>query len=235
VSLHNRCNCAVILAAAGSEDRMSRRNGFTLVELLVVIAIIGVLVALLLPAVQAAREAARRSQCMNQLKQLALASLNHESAHGHMPTGGWGWKWQGEPEGGYAEKQPGGWAFNLLAFAEQTQLRNLVSGIPKTDRAAREAAMLKLVQTPVATFNCPSRRPLQLYAVSGHNPYLAENLRSCKSPDCMVARSDYAANGETQATAAPAERRGPLTSRRRRLSPPGSPHLTTASSISAVQ
>lgn len=62
-------------------------NGFTLVELLVVIAVIGILVALLLPAVQAAREAARRTQCVNQVKQIALGFLNYESAHGRFPMG----------------------------------------------------------------------------------------------------------------------------------------------------
>ena len=71
-----------------SVSKRFRATGFTLVELLVVIAIIGILVALLLPAVQAAREAARRTTCRNNMKQLALGVLNYESTYGKLPTGG---------------------------------------------------------------------------------------------------------------------------------------------------
>ncbi len=109
-----------------SEIRNQKCAGFTLVELLVVITIIGILIALLLPAVQAAREAARQVQCKNNLKQIALAALGHEQNRGFFPTGGWGISWVGDPDRGQtfgdAQHQPGNWLYSCLPFLEQETL-----------------------------------------------------------------------------------------------------------------
>ena len=110
---------------------MRRIEAFALVELLVVIAIIGVLIALLLPAVQAAREAARISQCKNHLKQIGTAMRGHDMAYGFYPSGGWGNKWVGHADMGPGILQPGGWAYSILPFMEQ-QILSLVRDASRT-------------------------------------------------------------------------------------------------------
>lgn len=172
----------------------AKPQAFTLVELLVVIAIIGILVALLLPAVQAAREAARRTQCKNNLKQMGLAAMNHTDTQGFYPTGGWGWKWIGDPNLGYGESQPGGWAYSLLAYLEEGALHDMGSGV--TDPAVLEPIMMQVVSTPVTVFSCPTRRvPQVLPVATGYLP-LANNLSICDRQDnCFTFRGDYSANG----------------------------------------
>ncbi|MAT68963.1 MAG: hypothetical protein CMJ58_05510 [Planctomycetaceae bacterium] len=141
--------------------------GFTLVELLVVIAIIGVLVALLLPAIQAAREAARRVQCANNLKNLTLGVLNHETASGRFPSSGWYGSWTGDPDRGAGAQQPGGWFYTILPFIEQQTLRDLGTGATGADRFA---LLARRDATPLPLMNCPSRRTGGPYV----NQYTAE-------------------------------------------------------------
>jgi len=176
-----------------SKGRNHDHAGFTLVELLVVIAIIGILIALLLPAVQAAREAARRLQCSNHLKQLGLAAQNHHSANQRFPTNGWTWFWIGDPDRGNDRWQPGGWIYNLLPYMEQQMLHDLRSGL--TGRARADAGA-QLVQTPLSNMNCPSRRPSVLYPAGTTMPQ--QKQFNLISPTLLVARSDYAGNaGDT--------------------------------------
>jgi prepilin-type N-terminal cleavage/methylation domain-containing protein len=172
---------------------LQRARAFTLVELLVVIAIIGILVALLLPAIQAAREAARRTQCQNHLRQLALGCLNHADTHKYFPSAGWGFEWTGDPDGGAGAKQPGGWTFNVLPFIEEQALYDLGrdGAFMPLDSATQKAGGSQREQTVVPVFNCPSRRPAKLFQRdTAQFNFRGVNFNSIDS----MARSDYAGN-----------------------------------------
>ena len=127
------------------------RRGFTLVELLVVIAIIGILIALLLPAVQAAREAARRMQCQDHYKQMGLALHSYHDTYNMFPASFYR-QW---PHNGNTFGTPGwGWGTMILPHLEQTPLFTSL-GV-KTIKADGSAAMKKLAQTALPVYRCPS-------------------------------------------------------------------------------
>ena len=135
---------------------LRRRNAaFTLVELLVVIAIIGVLVALLLPAIQAAREAARRSSCSNNLKQIGLALHNYHDTHGVLPPGHMIWN-NNNPPGHQLVGQGRhmGWQVHLLPFIEQGSMYdqyNFSGSVP-----INQPDNMRLHWTWLDTYLCPS-------------------------------------------------------------------------------
>ncbi len=167
------------------------RPAFTLVELLVVIAIIGILVALLLPAVQQAREAARRVQCTNHLRQLGLGGALHLDAHGFFPTGGWNFLWTGDPDRGFGESQPGSWLFCILPYIEEQATFDLAKGT--TDNSTQHNnAMERAHSNPVSIFYCPTRRTNQLYP-HGIN-YAVANAPTLRTLPGVV-KTDYAGNG----------------------------------------
>jgi prepilin-type N-terminal cleavage/methylation domain-containing protein len=177
-----------------SGRRFTKMSGFTLVELLVVIAIIGILIALLLPAIQAAREAARRMECSNHLKQMGVGAMTHEAAQKCYPTNGWGLYWAGYAERGYGRNQPGSWMYSILPFIEMKPLHDMTSG---TSGAARSKLGKQMCSTPIGVFNCPTRRQSIVYPIGGWTPaqltpWCGDTVQTEALQ--MVARSDYACN-----------------------------------------
>ena len=133
--------------------------GFTLVELLVVIAIIGILIGMLLPAVQQVREAARRSQCQNNLRQCGLGALNHESAFEHFPTAGGSSDAYHDPAQAKEALfgfENAGWMYQILPFLEQNTTHDQRATTGFIDPPA---GALAVAEVQVPSFSCPSRAP----------------------------------------------------------------------------
>ena len=166
------------------------RNAFTLIELLVVLAVTSTLVVLLLPAIQAAREAGRRTTCQNNLKQICTALHLHVVAMKRFPSGGWGHEWVGVPGRGSDRNQPGGWVYNSLPFLELGDLHKL--GLNQTGSSADESYSLRL-GTPLPMFTCPSRRRCATWEVASTFSYAGAPRPFGHA--ARVARSDYAING----------------------------------------
>jgi type II secretory pathway pseudopilin PulG len=161
-----------------------------LVELLIVISIIGLLIQLILPAVQSAREAARATVCQNNLRQVSTAFMLHHDTHRRLPSGGWGWLWAPDPDAGTGPKQPGSWAYSLLPYMEQAPLYELGKGAnPKSKSAANKQRL----ETPVEIFYCPSRRPAGVYRIHPAIPFVRQPF-GCDQLE-YSSRIDFAANG----------------------------------------
>ena len=162
------------------------RRGFTLVELLVVITIIGVLMGLLLPAVNAVRESARATTCKNNLYQIGRGAQAHLAVHQFYPSSGWGYMWTGDPDMGFGAHQPGGWIYDLLMYMEQENVHQIGAGLPFDEKKAALAEQKAVV---IPGFICPSRRKAISYPA-------VEGSWNANQPSTLN-KTDYAANGGT--------------------------------------
>lgn len=164
--------------AASHDNRMPSQQGFTLVELLVVIAIIGVVVALILPAVQSAREAARRVQCANNLKQLALALRVYESSLGTFPSGHLCISRNANASSTWCRKSPveycrAPWSALILPYLEQKNLhKQLDFRKPFTTSTFAVPAPNSQGDVPLTVFRCPSNITAAAYVPRTNPSYL---------------------------------------------------------------
>jgi prepilin-type N-terminal cleavage/methylation domain-containing protein len=171
------------------------RNGFTLIELLVVIAIIGVLIGLLLPAVQKVREAGNRVTCMNHLKQIGLAFHHHHDTLRLFPTAGLShgsrpnFDSGGQPEIG--QNQNCGWSYQILPYLEA---ENAWMGGSATDPVAQR--ILVIYKTPNATYFCPSRRPptVRPHITDGNTPKAQCDYAAGNSDQTGIVRSQHSSS-----------------------------------------
>ena len=164
-----------------------RSAAFTLVELLVVITILGVLMSLLLPAVNSVRESMRRTQCKNNLAQCGRAAQEHVTAQGFFPGGGWGYMWVGDPNHGFGARQPGGWIYNILPYAGLDMIHDIGKGLTGDGSGPKYNALAEAKTAAIPFLICPTRRKVIAYPT---------NQTSYNSAQpALLSKTDYAANG----------------------------------------
>ncbi|MDA1018220.1 MAG: DUF1559 domain-containing protein [Planctomycetota bacterium] len=160
-----------------TDTPQQRHRGFTLIELLVVIGIIAVLVALLLPAVQQAREAARRSHCKNNLKQIGTALHNYHDRHSAFPPG---WIGVRNRQPFVAGNSGWGWAAMILPDVEERNLYNRIN----FNRSVLDAVNLPIRTEPLSVYRCPSDTGPQVWDI---------NTDGTNTPLATIATSNYVA------------------------------------------
>ncbi len=179
---------------------VSRRKNaaFTLVEILVVITILGVLMSLLLPAVNSVRESMRRTQCKNNLTQMGAAANAHLAQYGYFPSAGWGMVWLGDPDRGTGATQPGSWIYQLLPFMGLDMIHDIAKGQGNgtsssyTSSPKYTAGLPQMKGSPFPGFICPTRRKVMLYPDA-----IKQGAVNAALPAGLT-HSDYCANTGTQ-------------------------------------
>lgn len=166
-----------------------KRLGFTLIELLVVIAIIGVLIGLLLPSVQQARESARRMQCGSNLRQLMLAMHSHESGHRQFPAGYLSDTTRNDRDSSTFDGAPGtGWGLQLAPFLEEAAMANNFAGVTDPGQGILHPANRNLVSQKFQFFLCPS-------SAGDREPFVVKDIGgSPLASGIELGRSHYVAN-----------------------------------------
>ncbi len=166
------------------KGRTRMRRGFTLIELLVVITIIGVLMSMIMPAIQVVQDAVRETQCLNNVKQLSVACSSYNATIRHYPSGGWAHGWAGDKDFGTGEQQPGSWLFSILPYLDGKSLYQMGAGGNKSEGRDRAS-------TAVPAFSCPAR---------GSNQLLFQDIQYQNiSKPVAVGRTDYAGCGGSSA------------------------------------
>jgi prepilin-type N-terminal cleavage/methylation domain-containing protein len=171
------------------QTRSSSRNAMSLIELLVVIGVIGIILGLILPAVQAARESGRRMSCMSNQRQLVVGAQLHESTYSKFPSTGWGYNWVGMQDQGAGKKQPGSWIYAILPNIEQAALW---SASPSVQRPHASIEFQRYVLHRVPTLICPSKPIDDILPANENVAY------RYAATIATVSRTDYAINaGDT--------------------------------------